>query len=125
MTENEIGRELLGCAFRVHSALGPGLLESVYETCLYRELTDSGFSVERQHPVPVSYKGEIIESGFRADLVVEQLVLVELKAVEKLLPVHVAQTVSYVRLANLKLGYLLNFNVAWLRTGIKRVANGL
>ena len=110
---------------KVHTSLGPGLLESVYELCLAHELTRSGMRTARQTALPVTYDGMEIEGGFRADLVVEGLVIVEVKAVEKILPVHQSQLLTYLKLSGLKLGYLLNFNVPHLRDGIRRVVNGL
>ncbi|UCH48172.1 MAG: GxxExxY protein [Betaproteobacteria bacterium] len=125
MSENEIGEKLLGCAFRVHSALGPGLLESAHEACLSHELGKAGLDAARQMPFPINYDGVELDAGCRIDLLIEDIVIVEVKAVEKLLPVHTAQLLSYLKLSNRKLGYLLNFNTAQLRSGIKRVVNGL
>ena len=125
MSENEIGEKLLGCAFRVHSALGPGLLESAYEACLLYELEKAGLKTTRQEPFPVIYDGVELDVGYRLDLLIEEIVIVEVKAVEQLLPIHTAQLLSYLRLSNRKLGYLLNFNTAQMRSGIKRVVNGL
>ena len=125
MRENEIGETLLGCAFRVHSALGPGLLESTYEVCLLHELTKTGIAVGRQVSLPVAYDGLELDAGYRIDLLIEDLVIVEVKAVERLLPVHMAQVLSYLRLSDRKLGYLLNFNTVHMRNGIKRVVNNL
>ena len=125
MNENEIGTAVLNCAMKVHTSLGPGLLESVYELCLTHELSRSGMRAARQTALPVTYDGIEIEGGFRADVIVEDLVIVEIKAVEKILPVHNSQLLTYLRLSGLKLGYLLNFNVPHLRDGIRRVVNGL
>ena len=125
MSENEIGEKLLGCALRVHSALGPGLLESAYEACLLYELEKAGLKTTRQEPFPVIYDGVELDVGYRLDLLIEEIVIVEVKAVEQLLPIHTAQLLSYLRLSNRKLGYLLNFNTAQMRSGIKRVVNGL
>lgn len=125
MRENEIGETLLGCAFRVHSALGPGLLESAYEACLLHELTKTGIAVSRQVSLPVAYDGLELDAGYRIDLLIEDLVIVEVKSVERLLPVHMAQVLSYLRLSDRKLGYLLNFNTVHMRNGIKRVVNNL
>lgn len=110
---------------RVHSALGPGLLESVYEACLEHELTRSGLSVQRQVPLPVIYGDLRLEAAYRLDLLVENLVVIEIKSVEHVLPVHKAQLLSYLRLGNFRLGYVFNFNVVHLRDGISRIANGL
>ena len=125
MRENEIGETLLGCAFRVHSALGPGVLESAYEACLLHELTKTGIAVSRQVSLPVAYDGLELDAGYRIDLLIEDLVIVEVKSVERLLPVHMAQVLSYLRLVDRKLGYLLNFNTVHMRNGIKRVVNNL
>jgi len=125
MRENEIGETLLGCAFRVHSALGPGLLESAYEICLLHELAKVGLETARQVPFPVSYDGLQLDAGYRIDLLIESSVIVEVKAVEQLLPIHTAQLLSYLKLSNRKLGYLPNFNTVQLRKGIRRVVNNL
>ncbi len=125
MTENEIGEAVLGAAMKVHSAVGPGLLESVYETCLTHELRKQGFDVQRQVSLPVEYDGKRIDAGFRPDILVADKVLVEVKAVERMAPIHTAQILTYLRLSGYKLGYLLNFNVVHMRDGIKRVVNGL
>jgi len=123
--ENEIGEIILGCAIKVHCALGPGLLESTYEVCLVHELLKAGVKAERQVPLPVIYDGIELEAGYRMDLLVADIVVVELKVVEKLLPLHTAQLLSYLKLSKRKLGYLLNFNVVRMRYGIKRVVNNL
>lgn len=125
MNEEEVGKIVLDSAFQVHTILGPGLLESVYESALAFELTKRGLKVERQVAIPVSYEGIPLEIGFRADLIVNGLVLVELKSVEALLPVHKKTTNSYVRLIPLKLGFLINFNEAHLKDGIVRIVNGV
>ena len=125
MRENELGEVILGCAMRVHTAMGPGLLESTYEICLQHELKKMGHAVSRQVALPVVYDGLALDAGYRIDLLIEDLVIVELKVVEKLLPVHTAQLLSYLKLGNKKLGYLLNFNVVHMRNGIKRVANNI
>ncbi len=110
---------------KVHSALGCGLLESAYEACLAHELVKRGVAVERQVALPVIYDGFTIDAGYRVDILVEKIVMVELKAVERILNVHQAQIMSYLKLSGCKLGYLLNFNVTHLKDGIKRVVNGL
>ena len=125
MKENEIGETILGCAIKVHSALGPGLLESTYEVCLIHELSKVRVKANRQVPLPVIYDGVELEAGYRMDLLVADIVVVELKVVEKLLPLHTAQLLSYLKLSKRKLGYLLNFNVVQMRDGIKRVVNNL
>ena len=125
MDENQIGKRLLGCALKVHRTLGPGLLESVYETCLAVELDEAGLTFDRQLTLPVNYNGTIIEAGYRLDLLVERRVVVEVKAIETVAPVHRAQLLSYLRLGDFRLGYVLNFNVALMKDGIHRIANGL
>jgi len=125
MNENEIGDTLLGAAIKVHSALGPGLLESAYETCLVHEIGQRGLNVRRQVALPLIYDGIKLDVGYRLDLLINDQVIVELKSVEKFLPLHTAQLLSYLKLSGLKLGYLLNFNVAHMRDGIKRIVNGM
>ena len=125
MTENEIGDAIIASAMKVHTALGPGLLESAYETCLIYELEKQGVPVRRKALIPIRFEDLTIDNGYRADLLVGDRVVVELKAVESILPVHRGQLLSYLRLGGFKLGYLLNFNVARLRDGIVRMANGL
>ena len=121
---NEVGELIIGAAIRVHSTLGSGLLESAYEICLHHELSKLGLDVQRQQPLPIVYDDVKLDAGYRLDLVVEGVVL-ELKTVDKLQPIHTAQLLSYLRLGNYKLGYLLNFHVLSMRDGIKRVANTL
>lgn len=125
MKENDIGTRVLEAAIHVHRELGPGLLESVYEVILARELSDRGLQVERQVQVPIIYKGIRFDEGFRADIIVEGKVLLELKSVERILPAHKKQVQTYLRLTGLKLGYLLNFGEAVLKSGITRCVNGL
>jgi GxxExxY protein len=125
MTENEVGNAIIASAMKVHSAVGPGLLESAYETCLLYELEKQGFSVQRQVLIPLRYEELTIDNGYRVDLLVGGRVVVELKALEAILPVHRAQLLSYLRLGGFKLGYLLNFHVAHMRDGITRMVNGL
>ena len=125
MTENEIGEIVLGCAIKVHKGLGPGLLESTYEVCLAYELSKAGVKAERQIALPVIYDEVRLDAGYRLDLLVEGIVIVELKVIEKLLPIHTAQLLSYLKISKRKLGYLLNFNVPQMRQGIKRVVNNL
>jgi GxxExxY protein len=124
MSEEQVGKGLLDAAFRVHTVLGPGLLESVYEAALTIELRKRGLLVEVQRPIPVFYEGHHLEVGFRADLIIERLVLAELKSVEVVTPLFKKITNNYVRLP-LRLGYLINFNTAHLKDGITRVVNGL
>jgi GxxExxY protein len=119
-----IGRLIVDAAFAVHRELGPGLMESVYEVCLFEELESRKLFVERQVRLPIFYKGKELNKEFVLDILVERSVVIELKAVEFLLPVHEVQVVSYLKLANLKLGYLINFNVPLIKNGIKRKING-
>jgi len=125
VTENEIGDLIIASAMKVHGAVGPGLLESAYETCLFYELEKQGLPVRRQVLIPIRYQDLTIDNGYRADLLVGDRVVVELKAVKTILPVHRGQLLSYLRLGGFKLGYLLNFHVPRLRDGIVRMANGL
>lgn len=120
-----IAKKTLDCAFTVHSELGPGLLEKAYEACLLLELHERGLKAITQKIVPVVYKGAKIDTGFKLDLLVEDELIVEIKAVEGLLPVHSAQLLSYLRLSEKRLGLLINFNVSRLKHGIRRVVNGL
>lgn len=125
MTENEVGNAIISCAMKVHSAVGPGLLESAYELCLGHELSRQGLGVRSQVPISIRYEDLAVDHGYRVDLLVNDRVVIELKAVEAVLPVHRGQLLSYLRLGGLKLGYLLNFNVAHMRDGIIRMVNGL
>jgi hypothetical protein len=125
MKENEIGTKVLEAAIHVHRELGPGLLETVYEVTLVRELSDFGLSAQRQVEVPIIYKNIRFEEGFRADIIVENAVLLELKSVERVAPTHKKQVQTYLKLTGLKLGYLLNFGEAVLKNGITRCVNGL
>ena len=125
MSENEIGTRVIEVAIGLHRELGPGLLESVYEIVLSRELQDLGLQVERQVSVPISYKGVNFDEGFRADIIVEHKVLLELKSVELIIPAHKKQVQTYLKLTGLKLGYLLNFGEDVLKSGITRCVNGL
>lgn len=120
---DSISDQVIGAAIEVHRVLGPGMLESTYEACLAHELTKRGVPFRRQVELPVIYKGDRIECGYRIDMLVQDVVIVELKAVDKLLPVHDAQLVTYLRLTDLPLGLLLNFNVRLLKEGITRRAN--
>jgi len=123
--ENKLATAILDQAFKVHTELGPGLLESVYEHCLAYELAQAGYAVKTQVPVPMHYKEVKFEAGFRIDLLVEDKVLVEIKSVENLAPVHFAQTLTYVKLKDVRLGLLINFNIPRLKDGIHRIANKL
>lgn len=120
---HEFTDRVLKVAYSVHTYLGPGLLESVYEECLADELKHAGFKVESQIPIPVRYKGRLINKAFTIDLLVDNVLIIELKSVEKLLPVHLNQVKTYLKLSNLEIGLLINFNEAHLRDGIKRVTN--
>ena len=125
MTENGIGKCVLDAAYKVHSALGPGLLETVYEVILAHEIELTGLKMERQKPIPIHYGGKVFLEGFRADLLVEDKVIVELKSCEAVLPVHGKQLLTQLRLSERKLGFLINFGAVHLRHGIKRVVNRL
>lgn len=120
MEFDELSHKVIGCAIEVHRALGPGLLESTYEQCLSRELELSSINYERQYALPLEYKGVAIEVGYRIDLFVHNSLIVELKAIENVLPVHEAQLLTYMKLAQVKVGLLINFNVKALKDGIKR-----
>jgi GxxExxY protein len=121
--EDRITGEIIGAAIEVHRELGPGLLESAYEQCLCHELSLRGLTFERQAPLPVAYKGVRLDCGYRMDVVVEDAVLVELKTVDKLLPIHEAQLLTYLKLSGHQLGLLMNFNVPVLKDGLKRIVN--
>ena len=125
MTENEIGTIVLESAIAVHRELGPGLLETVYEVVLARELQDRGLNVERQVPVAIQYKDIRFDEGFRADIIVDSKVILELKSVEHVSAAHKKQVQTYLRLTGCKLGYLLNFGEALMKNGITRSVNGL
>ena len=124
MTENAIAKEVVDAAFRIHTTLGPGLLESVYETVMAYELDRRGLRIVRQQPIPVIYENIHVDTGFRADLIVEDKVIVEIKSVEVLGPVHKKHLLTYLRLADKRLGLLINFQVAPIKDGITRVVNG-
>jgi GxxExxY protein len=121
MDQEEVGKQVVDAAMRVHRELGPGLLESAYEQCLAFELARRDLKVERQKELPLIYQGMKIDAGYRADLLVEGQVIVELKAIERLEPIHHAQLIAYLKLSGLQLGYLINFNVRLLRDGLHRV----
>lgn len=120
---NKITETIIGAAINVHRALGPGLLESAYEACLVYDLAQAGLKVENQKPLPVVYRGVKLECGYRLDLMIENEVIVEIKSVEKLLPIHKAQLMSYLKLSDCGVGLLINFNVKVLKDGIQRVVN--
>ncbi|GAN31788.1 MAG: GxxExxY protein [Candidatus Brocadia sp. AMX2] len=120
---NKITETIIGVAIGIHKALGPGLLESAYEACMVYDLIQSGLKVEQQKPLPVIYREVKLECGYRLDLMIENEVIVEIKSVEKLLPIHKAQLMSYLKLSDCKVGLLINFNVELLKDGIQRVVN--
>ncbi len=125
MTENEISKKIIGCAIEVHKALGPGLLENAYESCLFYELKNAGLKVEKQKPLPLIYKDVKLEAGYRLDLIVENKVIIEIKSVDALNDIHTAQVLTYLKLSGCKLGLLMNFNVLRLVAGLKRLVNNL
>ena len=124
MTENEISNKVIGLAIEVHNALGPGLLESAYKECLFYKLSKAGFFVEKEKPMPLIFEEVKLECGYRIDLLIENKFVIEIKSVEAINDVHLAQTLTYMKLGNYKLGLLINFNVSKLKDGIKRVING-
>jgi GxxExxY protein len=125
VTENEIARQIVDAAYKIHTTLGPGLFESVYEAVLAQELSKRGLQLVRQQPLPVVWENLHLEAGFRADLIVEDKVIVEIKSVDAIAPVHRKQLLTYLRLANKRLGILINFDVDLIKDGIARVVNGL
>ena len=125
MTENEISKIIFETALKVHKALGPGLLESAYEECMFYELKKAGLFVEKQKPLPLIYEEVKLEIGYRVDIIVENKVIVEVKSVDALNDVHLAQILTYLKLSGSKLGMLINFNVALIKNGIKRVVNNI
>ncbi|MDQ1772445.1 GxxExxY protein [Labilibaculum sp. A4] len=124
MKENEITEKIIKAAMKVHTVLGPGLLESAYQECLFYELQKSGLKVEKEKALPISYDGVKLDCGYRLDLFVEDQVIVELKSIDSFKDIHLAQTLTYLKLANRRLGLMINFNVEMLKYGIKRVVNG-
>jgi GxxExxY protein len=125
MDINELSSKIIGAAIEVHKKLGPGLLESVYEECICHELSLRGISFERQKPLPVVYKGKKLDCGYRLDIVAEKAIIVEMKSCEKIEPIHRAQLLTYLKLSDLNLGLLLNFNTPVMRDGIVRIVNEL
>ena len=125
MTENEISSKIIGCAIDIHKSLGPGLLESAYQECLFYKLKKEGLRVEKEKAMPLIYEEVHLDCGYRIDLLVENKVVIELKSVEALTDVHMAQTLTYMKLGEYKLGLLMNFNVNLLKHGIKREVNKL
>lgn len=125
MTENEISEKIIGCAIKVHKALGPGLLENSYLECLFYELQIAGLKVEKQKPLPLLYNDVILDIGYRLDLIVEDKVIIEVKAVDYIHDIHIAQVLTYLKISGCKLGLLMNFNVLRLVDGLKRLVNNL
>ncbi len=125
MTENEIAKEIVDAAFKIHTTLGPGLLESVYEVVLAHELKRRGLHSVRQQPIAIRYESITFDEGFRADLIVDDKIIVELKSVDEIAPVHKKQLLTYLRLTDKRLGLLINFNEELIKDGISRVVNGL
>ena len=125
MTENEISNKVIGLAIEVHSALGPGLLESAYKECLYYKVNKSRLCVEKEKPMPLVYENVKLDCGYRIDLLIENKLIIEIKSVEALNDIHLAKTLTYMKLGNYKLGLLMNFNALKLKDGIRRVVNGL
>jgi GxxExxY protein len=123
MIENEISKKVIGCAIEVHKQLGPGLLESAYQECLYYELKQAGLKVQKEKPMPIVYKEVKLDHGYRIDLLVESKVVVEIKTVEAFTDVHMAQVLTYLRLGDYKLGLLFNFQTTMLKNGMKRIIN--
>ena len=125
MTENELSKLIIGKAIEIHRILGPGLLESAYQECLYYELMQEGIKVEKEKPMPIVYKEKKLDHGYRLDLLVEDKVVIEIKTVDSIIDVHEAQVLTYIKLGNYKLGLLINFNVGLLKNGIIRFVNNL
>ena len=125
MTENELSKIIIGIAMEVHTALGQGLLENVYKECLYYKIKEYGFKVEKEKAIPITFEEVKFEIGYRIDLLVEDKLVLELKSVEEISNLHIAQTLTYLKLGNYKLGLLLNFNSILLKNGIKRIVNNL
>ena len=124
MHENEIANIVIGCALDIHKSLGPGLLESAYQQCLYYKLQKEGLKVQKEKPMPLVYEEVHLDCGYRIDLLVEDKLVIEIKSVEALKNIHMAQTLTYMKLGDYKLGLLINFNVNMLKQGVKRVING-
>ncbi len=125
MTENEISEKIIGCAIAVHKSLGPGLLESAYLECLFYELQKMGLNVEKQKTLPLIYKEVRLDAGYRLDIIVENKVIIEIKSVEAINDIHIAQVLTYLKLSGCKLGLLMNFNVLRIVDGLKRLVNNL
>lgn len=124
MNENELSNKIIGCAIEVHYALGPGLLESAYKACLCYKLLQTGLHVEQEKPMPLIFETVMLECGYRIDLLVENKVVIEIKSCEALNDIHLAQTLTYLKLGNYKLGLLINFNVLKVKDGLRRIING-
>jgi GxxExxY protein len=125
MTENELSRIVFDCALKVHQTLGPGLLESAYEECLFYELKKTGLDIQKQKPLPLIYEEVKLNVGYRIDIIIENKLILEIKSVEALNDIHFAQMLTYLKLTNCKLGLLINFNVVLIKNGIRRVVNNL
>ena len=125
MSENEIAKKIIGLSIEVHKALGPGLLESAYKACLFYKVVESGLAAEKEKPMPLIFEEVKLECGYRIDILVLNKLVIEIKSVEALNEVHLAQTLTYMKLGNYKLGLLINFNVLFLKDGIRRIVNGL
>ncbi|MCD0464044.1 GxxExxY protein [Flavobacterium sp. ENC] len=125
MTENELSKVVFNCSLKVHQTLGPGLLESAYEECLYYELKKTGLEIEKQKPLPLIYEEVRLDIGYRLDIIIENKLILEIKAVDALNEIHFAQLLTYLKLTNCKLGLLINFNVALIKNGIRRIVNNL
>lgn len=125
MNENELSNKLIGLGIEVHNALGPGLLESAYKECLYYKIVKTGLAVEKEKPLPLVFEEVKLDCGYRLDLVVEQKLVIEIKSIDSLNDIHLAQVLTYLKIGNYKLGLLINFNVLKLKDGIKRVVNRL
>ncbi len=124
MHENDLATRVIGLSIEIHRALGPGLLESAYQECLFYKIIDSGLSAEKQKPMPLIFEQVHLECGYRIDILVENKLILEVKSVDAIHPIHLAQTLTYLRLGDYRLGLLINFNVEVLKNGIKRVING-
>ncbi|PJJ10504.1 GxxExxY protein [Flavobacterium sp. 1] len=125
MTENELSKIVFDCALKVHQTLGPGLLESAYEECLFYELKKTGLDIQKQRPLPLIYEEVKLDVGYRLDIIIENKLILEIKSVDALNDIHFAQLLTYLKLTNCKLGLLINFNVVLIKNGIKRVVNNL
>lgn len=124
MTENELARMVFALGLKVHKTLGPGLLESVYEECLVRELIENNIEVERQKEIPIIYNDKLLSTGFRVDIMIEKKLIIELKATKEISDLHMAQLLTYLKLSNCKLGLVINFNSVLFKNGVRRIING-